>query len=290
MTQDRNKVRRDLPQSLAGKSVGIVGLGQIGGSIVKRLSRYRPGLTLLGTDINTGLAGPAARHCRWCPSLEELVHGSDLLILAVHVPTILKLLPAVAASVAGRTRRSRLVVADAGTIKDPVTKAARRHRSTFDFVAMHPLAGTQHSGWDSSTASLFDRTTTFYWSELSGRGTVQVRELIRLLGSSPHRISPAEHDHFIAMTIGLPHLLAYSAQGLADDQQVPPSLRGRSWGSLTRVAASDPAMVAGFLSTNARATSTAVRQLARRLNALTNALKDPTGKNVESLLRRWRRT
>ncbi len=289
MSPTRHPKRTLSPRLLAGKTVGVVGLGHIGGSIVKRLSTCRPRVTLLGTDTDTRISQRASRYCRWCLSLDQLVLESDIVILAVHVPTILTLLNRVASIAATRTQRSRLVVADTGTIKAPVARAARRHRAAFDFVAMHPLAGSQRPGWDGSTAGLFHGTPAFYWPEGSVRGARLIRELIQLLGANPLRLKPEEHDQFIAMTIGLPHMLAYSAQGLADDLAVPSALRGRSWGSLTRVAASDPAMVAGFLSTNSKSTSVAVRQLERRLARLKTALEDPTGRKVESLLRRWQR-
>jgi len=277
------------PHLMAGKSVGVVGLGQIGGSIVKRLSRYQPQITVLGTDIDSAIAKRVRRYCRWCVSLDEIVEQSDILVLAVHVPRILDLLPLVASKASGRTRRSRLLVTDTGTIKDPVVQLARCHRTAFDFVGTHPLAGSHRPGWDGSHGNLFDGCTTIYCADRPTRNSRLIRELILLLGAKPLRMQAAEHDDYIGLTIGLPHLLAYSAQGLSRDLNVPPAVKGRSWASLTRIAASDPAMVTGFLHTNANAVTSAAHQLRRHLDRLVAALKDPADKKLEALLREWRR-
>jgi prephenate dehydrogenase len=280
---------RTAPDSLAGKTIGVVGLGQIGGSIVKCLNRHRPQIKVLGTDIDHSIAGSARRYCEWCTSVEEIVVRSDVLILAVHVPHILKLFPQVAVHARQRPRRPRLLVTDTGTVKDPVVRQARRYHGLFDFIGMHPLAGTQHPGWDGSNVRLFNGRTIVFCPDRPASRAPRIRELIRLLGATPLRMPSAEHDRYIGLTIGLPHLLAYSAQSLSRDLQVPAAVSGRSWESLTRVAASDPAMVAGFLSTNAKAVASASRQLSRRLDRLVAALIDPKGKRLESLLRRWRR-
>jgi prephenate dehydrogenase len=277
------------PRYLRGMSVGVVGLGQIGGSIVRRLSRFRPALTLLGTDHNNSIAPLARRYCRWRSSVDALVSESDLVILAVPVPVIVDLLPSVATHATTRDLRNRLLVTDTGTVKLPILRAARRYRKAFDYVGLHPLSGTEQSGWRAARADLFVDDKIVCFERGANRKVRIAHELIRLLGGRCITIDAAKHDRLIATTIGLPHLLAYAVQGLPGRTEDVKRLHGRSWGSLTRVAASDPAMVGGFLFTNAREQKRVARQLQRHLDQLIDALDDPTGQRLESLLRRWRR-
>jgi len=280
---------RAIPRRLAGLTVGVAGLGQIGSSIVRRLSRFRPVIQIAGTDRNPALASRARRYCLWRTSLDELVGASDLVILSVPVPSIIELLPRVAAAAAKRNRPGRLLVTDTGTIKSPIVKAAKRHRQAFDFIGLHPLSGGERNGWPAGRADLFIGDKIVCCERSAGRGVQMAHELIALLGAHRVAIDPAQHDRMIATTIGLPHLLAYAVQGLPRRSADIGRLHGRSWGSLTRVAASDPEMVSGFLFTNAREQSRITRAFRDRLDRLLSALDDPTGSKLESLLRQWQR-
>jgi prephenate dehydrogenase len=274
---------------MRGMSIGVVGLGQIGGSIVRRLAKYRPALTVLGTDRDDRIAPAARRYCRWRSSVAELVADSDLVILSVPVPAIISLFPIIAEATARRSPAARLLVTDTGTVKSPVIKAARRYRRDFDFIGIHPLSGGERNGWSAGRASLFAGDKIVCCARGTDRRVRIVRELIALLGGECVTLDASVHDRMIATTIGLPHMLAYAVQGLPGRAADVARLHGRSWGSLTRVAASDPSMVGGFLFTNAREQKRVAQRLRRNLDELITALDDPSGKAVERLLRRWRR-
>jgi prephenate dehydrogenase len=284
-----SNTRQALPHLLKGHTIGVVGLGQIGSSIIRRLAPLRPAIRIAGADRDATLAVKARRYCRWCLTLDDVVAISDVLILAVPVPAIIELLPGVAAAARNRTRPANLLVTDTGTIKSPVAKASKRHRRVFDYVGIHPLSGGERNGWTAGRADLFVGDTIVCCERGAGRNVRMARELIALLGAHPLTIDAAQHDRMIATTIGLPHLLAYAVQGLPRRSAGIERLHGRSWGSLTRVAASDPAMVSGLLFTNAREQARIARAFRNRLDRLIAALDDPSGKNLESLLRKWRR-
>ncbi|MCX6551996.1 MAG: prephenate dehydrogenase/arogenate dehydrogenase family protein, partial [Acidobacteria bacterium] len=221
------------PRLLRGATVGVVGTGLIGGSIVRALRRHRPAIRTLATDRDASLAPAVGRHATWCNSLAELVAQSDVVVLAVPVPEILRLMPELARLSPARASRRRLLVCDTGTLKAPVVSAAYRFRGAFDFAGLHPMAGGEHNGWPASHAGLL-RAKPVIVCARDAKVRRQARELVRLVGGIPSDMDARAHDRTVAVFIGLPHVLAFAAAGLAG---LPPAhaLRGRSWQSLTRV-------------------------------------------------------
>jgi cyclohexadieny/prephenate dehydrogenase len=117
------------------------------------------------------------------------------------------------------------------------------------FVPAHPLAGTEYSGPDSGFAELFHGR----WCLLTPppgtdeASVEKIAELWRRLGSMVDIMEPAHHDRVLAMVSHLPHLLAFTVCGTADDladetrQQVL-QYAASGFRDFTRIAASDPEM------------------------------------------------
>lgn len=280
--------RRARPRFLADKSIGVVGLGQIGGSIIRRLARYRPSLTLYATDRDQRLAARVRRYARWRESLTELVELCDIIVLAIPVPAILGALPQIGGSLRRHTPRRRPVVIDTGTAKHRIMVAARRQERWFEFAGLHPLAGSEQSGWGGSRSRLFAGRPMIVCPTDSKRATRAAREMIGLLGGYPIPMDAQQHDRLAAIAIGLPHVLAYLALNLGRSARVPNPLEGGSWASLTRVAASNPDMVAGFLAANATAHARVIRDLRTRLDEIIAILQrgDVVPDDLRRLLRR----
>lgn len=265
------------PRRLRDKVIAIVGLGQIGGSILKRLAPHRPVITLLAHDRDRRLAGDCARQALWVSHLEDLAQEADLIILAIPVPGIIQTIDALGRI--GARRKPKPLLLDTGTVKSAIAKAAARWRAEFDYIGLHPLAGAEKGGWDAAQAKLFvDRTIVY--TPPRPRREHEARELIALLGGRPLAMTADAHDRYVAEAIGLPHLLAFAAQGMGGDNP----LRAGSWASLTRVAASDPEMVAGFLRANAAAQRRALRSFERQLARLKTALGARSEKSLVKLL------
>ncbi len=270
------------PRLLKGKTIAIIGAGQIGGSIIRCLAKYRPSLHLLAYDRNRRLRAKIARYAEWRLSLESAVTDADVVILSVPIPDIIDILH----EFGNKTGSRRPLVLDTGSTKSLVMKAARRHKAAYDFVGLHPLAGTETSGWDGADPALFDGRTIVH-CPIRGVGVATAREMIRLLHGRPVAMDATTHDRLAASAIGLPHLLAYAASGL-DHGHVNP-LRAGSWSSLTRVAASDPSMVAGFLHSNATELRRVIRNFKRELAALEKAIASKSPAALTQALYRRRR-
>jgi prephenate dehydrogenase len=270
------------PRLLKGKTIAIVGAGQIGGSIIRCLAEHRPSLSLLAFDRNRRLAARVSRCAEWRPTLESDLTGADVVILSLPIPDIIEYL----FKIGSRHGDRPLLVLDTGSTKSLILQEADRHRTSFDFVGLHPLAGTEKAGWDGSDPAMFDGHVIVH-CPTRGSGVAVARELIRLLHGRPVAMAAGVHDRLAATAIGLPHLLAFAAQGL--DRGRGNLLRAGSWESLTRVAASDPAMVAGLLSSNAKEMRRVLRAFKAELTGLEKALGHNSPTALTQALRRRRR-
>ncbi len=179
------------------------------------------------------------------PDPAEAVRGADCVILCSPVGTYAELaaqiaphmMPGAILSDVGSTKQS--VIRDVG----PLVPAS------VHFVPAHPLAGTEHSGPDSGFATLFEGR----WCLLTPPpGTdpasiARVETLWRRMGSMVSVMEPAHHDRVLAMVSHLPHLIAFTICGTADDladesrQQVL-QFAASGFRDFTRIAASDPEM------------------------------------------------
>jgi len=229
------------------RRLAIIGLGLIGSSIA-RAARGSIAAEVVASDRSQAVLDRVtelglADRAEIDPA--RAVDGADLVILCAPVGAFASLAEAIAPHLApgailsdvGSTKRS--VLRDVGPlVPDGV-----------HFVPAHPLAGTEYSGPDAGFATLFEGR----WALLTpppgtDPGAVErVAEFWRRMGSMVSVMEPAHHDRVLAMVSHLPHLLAFTICGTADDladetrQQVL-QFAASGFRDFTRIAASDPDM------------------------------------------------
>jgi prephenate dehydrogenase len=134
-------------------TITIVGLGLIGGSMALSLKENYFADTLIGVDNNPvhtakalelGLVDSVA-------SLEEAVAQSDIIIVATPVNTLTTILPQILDLITDNQ-----VVIEVGSTKSLVINAVKNHPNRANFVATHPMAGTEFSGPEAAIRHLFD--------------------------------------------------------------------------------------------------------------------------------------
>jgi prephenate dehydrogenase len=134
-------------------TITIVGLGLIGGSMALSLKENHFVDTLIGVDnnplhtakaIELGLVDSVA-------SLEIAVAQSDIIIVATPVNTLTSILP----KILDLTTENQVVI-EVGSTKSPVIEAVKNHPNRQNFVATHPMAGTEFSGPEAAIQHLFD--------------------------------------------------------------------------------------------------------------------------------------
>ena len=271
------------PAILRKQTIAVIGLGQIGGSLLKRLSEARPRLSLLAHDRDRRLATKVGRYAEWVTDLTSVVQRSDVIILATPVPTAVALIGKIAKT--SRQAGKKPLLLDTGTVTRVIHAEAAKHKALVSHAGFHPLAGAEGEGWASARSDLFVGKCIVV-TPSSKSPSPLIYGIVKVLGATAINMDPRKHDSLVAEAIGLPHILAYAAQGLSRTNP----LRARSWASLTRVAASNPEMVAGFLSTNAAEQKRAILRFENELKRLTKALDDKSGRTLLRLLADRQRT
>ncbi|MGB7035873.1 MAG: prephenate/arogenate dehydrogenase family protein, partial [Xanthobacteraceae bacterium] len=142
------------------------------------------------------------------------------------------------------------VVSDVGSVKGAIVRDMAPHLpAAVHFVPAHPVAGTEHSGPDAGFAELFvERWCILTPPENTDAKAVErLAAFWRMLGAKVETMPAGHHDLVLAITSHLPHLIAYTIVGTADELgEVTRSevLKFSAGGfrDFTRIAASDPTM------------------------------------------------
>ncbi|PWB70044.1 hypothetical protein C3F09_09695 [candidate division GN15 bacterium] len=248
---------------LAGKIIGIIGCGQMGGSMAATLTRLLPAVTIVGYDRKRPLLKAALRQRTvndTAVSVSDLIDRADIVIVATPISAIIDILTEESGRLA-----EKLLVVDLGSIRHPIQTAALPVGLT-NHIGMHFLCGTNLRGVASWNDSLFHgaQCLLFTPNVRDERALLLARQLVKVLKARPTFLDPQTHDDLFAVTSGLPHLLAFSLLKLWNDSGRP-DLRGPSFDSATRVASSDPTMVSEMLFHNRRSILIAMSHLETNL-------------------------
>jgi len=228
--------------------VALIGFGLIGGSIA-RAAREQG---LAGEIVSTARSAKSRDRIRQLKIVDRVVEtnaeaatDADLVILCIPVGAC----GAVAEEIAGNLKPGA-IVSDVGSVKASVVRDMAPYLpATTHFVPAHPVAGTEHSGPDSGFAELFtDRWCILTPPDGSDPDAIErVRAFWAALGAKVEIMTPDHHDLVLAITSHLPHLIAYTIVGTADELgQVTSSevmkFSAGGFRDFTRIAASDPIM------------------------------------------------
>jgi cyclohexadieny/prephenate dehydrogenase len=220
----------------------------------------------------------------------EAVEGADLVIVCIPVGACSKV-----AQEIGPHLAPGAIVSDVGSVKGSIVRDMGPHLpSTVHFVPAHPVAGTEHSGPDAGFAELFENR----WCILTpppGTDAAAVEKLAafwRLLGAKVEVMTPEHHDLVLAVTSHLPHLIAYTIVGTADELETVTrsevfKFSAGGFRDFTRIAASDPVMWRDVFLNNKDAVLEMLGRFNEDVSALTKAIRRGDG---EALTEHFTRT
>lgn len=268
-------------------TVGIAGLGLIGGSMAKAIHQYTD-CTLLGYDTDGAVLSRA---------LDEGIISAALTAdrLADCQLVIVALYPEAAVDYVIRHRdqfRRGGTVMDCGGVKGVVCRPLESvvRDAGFHFVGGHPMAGIERSGYGHAFPELFQGASLILTPY---PGTPQscldeIWELARKLGFRHLQLStPQEHDHIIAYTSQLAHVVSCAYVGSPS----APNFEGFSAGSfkdMTRVAKLNEEMWTELFLENQDALVREIDTLVEELAAFAYVIRRGDRDNLKNMLRRAR--
>jgi cyclohexadieny/prephenate dehydrogenase len=227
--------------------LAIVGIGLIGSSIAHVARREGLARDIVLTDSSEAVRARAAELGLGviAPDIPGAVGGADLVISCVPVGVAGEV-----ATVMAPALMDGAIVSDVGSVKGAVVAAmVPALPAHVHFVPGHPVAGTEHSGPDAGFPDLF-RGRYQILTPPEGTSPDAVERLAafwRAAGAKVEIMTPEHHDKVLAITSHIPHLIAYSIVGTADDlEQVTEGevikFSAGGFRDFTRIAASDPTM------------------------------------------------
>jgi prephenate dehydrogenase len=241
--------------------IAIVGLGLIGGSLAIDLRSKKIATRLIGVDFNEGHARKALELGLVDEILpeEKTFAESDVVILAIPVNTIGALLPSILDRVA-----KNAVVIDTGSTKSMICKSVAQHDRRAQFVAAHPISGTENSGPTAALQGLFEgKTNIICEKEQSSKSSLAVaKNIFDSVGMDTIFMEPDEHDKHVAYVSHLSHvssfLLGQTVLDIEKDEKNIFDLAGSGFASTVRLAKSSPAMWAPIFEQNSEYLSQAL--------------------------------
>ena len=191
-------------------NVGVIGLGLIGGSIAIDLRRRGFAEKVLGVE-NEKLNAEAAMKIGLADEivdLEACVAGSDVIVLAIPVGSAVKLLPSVLDMVAGTEK----VVLDVCSVKECLCQVAAGHKGRAQYVATHPMAGTEYSGPWAAMPGLFDGRACIFCDieESSPKAVRLVEKMYDVLNMRVIRMRSDAHDMHVAYVSHISHITSFA--------------------------------------------------------------------------------
>lgn len=269
-------------------NICIVGLGLIGGSIGKDLNG-KPGiLQRIGVDLHADAAKTALDLGLIDSVMEEgeAFKLADVVLLAIPVNAIKALLPGIL-----ETIRKDAVVIDLGSTKTAICKAVAGHARRQQFVAAHPVAGTENSGPGAAIHGLFqDKVNIICDREHSSAEALAMAEkLFTMLGLRTIFMGSEEHDKHVAYVSHLSHvssfLLAQTVLDMEKDEKQIFNLAGSGFASTVRLAKSSPDMWTPIFEQNAEFLGQALTEYIMHLQRLQYHLMKRNTKAIEAVLK-----
>ena len=214
--------------------IGVVGLGLIGGSIfksLKALNKYELiGVSSSVKEDNVSNDYTTLKDC-------------DLVFVCSPMNATLEVLDKLNSILSSKT-----IVTDVCSLKEFVSKK----KYNYIFIPSHPMAGTEHSGWENSVINLFQGAT---WAITPINGEVveeqEVLEaIIKELGANPVITTPEEHDKAVALISHLPMVIAQALCANIKDNKLAQTLASTGFKDTTRLALSNVEMASDMVKLN----------------------------------------
>ena len=276
---------------MSGMKVGIIGLGLIGGSMAIDLKRRGFAAEVIGVEadpVNASAAlkiGLVDRTAHW----QECVDECDLTILAVPVGAAVNMLPQVLDRFA-ETEGDGKIVIDVCSTKEHLARCVKYHPRRRQYVASHPMAGTEYSGPWAAMPGLYDGHACIICDAQESRPDAvrTVEKLYETLNMRMIHMNSSSHDVHTAYVSHISHVtsfaLALTVLDKEKDEKHIFDLASGGFSSTVRLAKSSPDMWTPILSQNRDNLLHVMDTYIEKMQAFRKAIEEGDEDGVRSLI------
>jgi prephenate dehydrogenase len=226
------------------KNIYLIGVGLIGGSFAIDIKKHFPETVIHGISrkeatleeaLSLNLIDKKA-------TLEDL-ENADLVIISIPVDATVKLLPTILDKISDNT-----LVIDAGSTKEAICKVIENHPKRRNFLACHPIAGTENSGPSAAIPNLYVGKTNIICEVEKTTFKLQEKalKLFTAIGMRIRYMDPVAHDKHIAYVSHLSHISSFMLGKTVLEKEKNErdifDMAGSGFASTVRLAKSSPAM------------------------------------------------
>ena len=228
------------------ETIGIIGLGLIGGSLAKTIRRKQPELTLIGYDsdsssildaMNDGIINFAAKE------VGSDFAKCDLLFLCAPVSVNLKLL-----SQLKEILPKECLITDVSSMKSKIQEEAKQLGIESHFIGGHPMAGLESIGYSSSNAYLFENVYYIITPDPSVPEDIVdgFTTFLKSIDVIPIQMTASEHDFAVANVSHVPHIISAALVNLVHhndtEKEGMKRIAAGGFKDITRISSSSPDM------------------------------------------------
>ena len=267
----------------------VIGIGLIGGSMALDIKSHYENTTVFGIDSNENHIEEALKLgiIDKKATIEDLINA-NLVIVSVPVDVGMVLLPKILDAIGEDT-----LVIDVGSTKLPICEAIANHMKRRNFMATHPIAGTEFSGPSAAIKDLFQDKTNIICEVEKTTFKLQERGmgLFKKLGMRIRYMDPKSHDKHIAYVSHLSHISSFmlgkTVVEKEKDERDIFDMAGSGFESTVRLAKSSPAMWTPIFKQNKKHV---VKSLEEYISNLTHFKKLLEDENYEAVFNEMQNT
>jgi prephenate dehydrogenase/cyclohexadieny/prephenate dehydrogenase len=265
--------------------ISIIGCGLIGSSILRAIEEKKLASKISVYDKSSKVADYLKKNfsIEICSNISDVVKDSDLVVIASPLSSYKEILLSIHTNL-----KENVILTDTGSAKKEVNKIiSNLNLKNVNWIASHPIAGTEYSGPESGFASLFKNR----WCIISADKKVAEDKIKSLenfwskLGSKTKFMTFEDHDYVLSLTSHLPHAVAYSIVKTAinNEDKFKDDVIQYSAGGLrdfTRIAASDPLMWKDIFIDNSDNILKVLDNYSKNLDEIKEAIKNKDSKKL----------
>ena len=265
--------------------ISIIGCGLIGSSVLRAIVEKKLASKISAYDkalkVNDYLKKNFSVEV--CSNVSDVVKDSDLVIIASPLSSYKEILLSIQSNL-----KENVILTDTGSAKKEVNKIiSNLNLKNVNWIASHPIAGTEYSGPEAGLVSLFkNRWCIISADKKVAKGKIKALENFwSKLGSKIKFMTFEDHDYVLSLTSHLPHAVAYSIVKTAinNEDKFKDDVIQYSAGGLrdfTRIAASDPLMWKDIFIDNSENILKVLDNYSKSLNEIKDALKNKDSKKL----------